>query len=356
MSRLADPAAIVVALLRQMECGEPAPSADLGGVDWAAALAFANEELVAPELHEAIERAGRGDELPGDVRDYLAWLHDCNRARNEQIRRQLIEIAGAWNAAGICPVLLKGGIDLLMRPEASAARMTIDLDLLLEPGQLDQAIEFARGLGYERAIDYAPGLHTPTSLMRPGEPASVDLHLALLLPVHLLPAEAVRRDAIRLERDGVTVLAPSAEDRLMHLVLHDMVHHKRHLDGILSLRTTLDFARIVRACPELDWIAIRSRLGHHGAVDVLQAQRYAAQMLLGVDVPALPPAGLGAWLFYRRGIARWRRAPADEGWRPMEAVMRAMAYRFDPAAKAVPVSTKLMRRLLQRSGRPAEIG
>lgn len=336
----------VIAFLRWKPSDTRSPGDRLADVDWESALAFANEELVTPELHAAIAFAGCGDRLPPDVAAYLACLHDLNRTRNVRMRRQLIEVIKAWNEAGLVPLVLKGGVALLSEGETMAFRMMVDLDFLFDDAEVEKAVRTAEMIGYRAVVEHDPGEHAYAYLARSGEPALLDLHQRLLGLSHLLPVEAVRRRAIPLQRDGVNAMAPSPRDQFQHMVLHDMVHHGSHRSGNIQLRGLTDFARMVKANPTLDWAGLFSDLKRHGADNVLRAQAFAARELLGVEVPPAASGGPAARLFYWRGLARWRRQPADDEPPLLRLILSGLAYRWDPAARMVPFSVKLVRRLL----------
>ena len=317
----------------------------LADVDWESALAFANQELVTPELHAAINSAGLGDRLPPDVGAYLVYLHDLNRTRNERMREQLIQVIKVWNDAGLVPLVLKSGVALLTEGEAMSSRMVMDLDFLFDPSEIERALRSAEILGY-RPLEHDPGAHAYTYLARAGGPALLDLHRNLLNMQHLLPITALRQRAMPRRCDDAHALVPLAEDQLLHRVLHDMVHSSGHRGGTISLRGLTDFARIADANATLDWDAIVSGLERHGAQNVLRAQAYAARELLGVEVPPTIAGGPAARIFYWRGVARWRRHGADIEPPLVRLILSGLAYRWDPAARMVPFPVKLVRRLL----------
>ena len=346
MIRLPPHVETVIAFLRCKQSDDRSVGDRLAHIDWESTLAFANEELVTPELYAAIDSAGLGDRLPPDVAAYLVYLHDLNRRRNERMREQLIEVIKAWNEAGLVPLVLKGGLVLLDKGEAMDFRMMADLDLLFDPAEIEGAIRTAETLGYRRAVAYPTGRHDYACMVRSEEPASLDLHVGLVYPLHLLPAEAVRRRAIPVQRDGVHAMAPSSGDQFLHMVLHDMVHHGSHRSGNIQLRGLTDFARMLKANPTLDWAAIFSDLKRHGADNVLRAQAFAARELLGAEVPSAESGGPAARLYYWRGLARWRRQPADDEPPLLRLFLSGLAYRWDPAARMMPFSVKLVRRLL----------
>jgi hypothetical protein len=262
------------------------------------------------------------------------------------MREQLIEMIKAWNGAGLVPLVLKGGVALLANRDATTSRMITDLDVLFDDAEVEKAVRAAESLGYRPAVEHDAGPHAYMYLARSGEPALIDLHHRLVFMSHLLPTEILRCRAIPLRSDGARALAPSAEDQLMHRVVHDMVHSGSHRNGTISLRGLTDFARIVKANRILDWDAIFSDLKRHGAHNVLRAQAYAARELLGVKVPPTIAGGPAAQLYFWRGVAKWRRHGAEIEPPLLRLFLSGLAYRWDPAARMAPFSVKLVRRLL----------
>ena len=346
MTRMPSHVETVVTILRQGR-GNGRPVGDcLADVDWESALEFANQEMVTPELHAAINAAGLGGQLPPDVGAYLAYIHDLNRTRNERMREQLIELIKVWNDAGLVPFVLKSGVALFTEIEAMLSRMVTDLDFLFDPSEIEGAVRAAESLGYRPAVDHEDGgEHAYMYLGRAGGPALLDLHRQLLSMSHLLPATELRRRAISRRCDDAYALVPSKEDQLLHRVLHDMVHQSGHRGGTISLRGLTDFARLVNANASLDWDAIVSSLERHGAQNVLRAQAYAARELLGVEVPPTIAGGPAARFYYWRGVERWRRHGADIEPALLRLFLSGLAYRWDPAARMVPFPAKLVRRV-----------
>ncbi|OWK22116.1 hypothetical protein AJ88_15325 [Mesorhizobium amorphae CCBAU 01583] len=72
--------------------------------DWQAVIALANHTLLTPDLFSSLARAGQIHRLPQEVREYLEFVHDCNRERNLRLRTQLSEAVAALNRRDIVPV------------------------------------------------------------------------------------------------------------------------------------------------------------------------------------------------------------------------------------------------------------
>jgi hypothetical protein len=114
--------------------------------DWLAVLDLANRSLITPRLAMAMEgRAG----VPDDVARFLQDVLRRNTNRNRALTAQLAEATLSLNRAGIRPVLLKGAAGLLAQtPLSRRGRMLCDLDLLVRPGDIDDAIKALEQAGY----------------------------------------------------------------------------------------------------------------------------------------------------------------------------------------------------------------
>lgn len=321
--------------------------AGLTDEDWVAALLFADEERITPAVHAALGGSAKSKIVPPEIADYLAEMARLNRLRNRRIREQLLEVVAVLNGAGIEPVLLKGTNGLLEDRDEAAQRVMLDIDLLLDPAELNDARRVLASIGYEEHSGHMTG-HAFGYVVRPGEPAVLDLHREPINWPHLLSAADMRARAARVVRDGATALMPSLEDRLSHIVLHEMVHHYAHMKGVIGMHALLDFARFTAAYPELDWTLVLDRLARHKAAHVLRAQALAAHRLLGARVPDNVMAGTAARLFYRRGIRYWQRPYSTERPPLVRQFGRLLAYPFDPVSAVVPLPVWIGRALLRR--------
>lgn len=254
-------------------------------VDWPALLALANDHLVTPALYVSLRDAGRLGELPGEVRDYLAFLHGENAQRNAMLRAQAIELAKALNGAGIRPMLLKGALALFPGYAGDPGlRMMRDLDFQIPKHQAAAALGVLQRLGYQTIARYPEGHHAYGDFARPGDPGAVDLHFELIDAAYLLPADTLRDRAGHLQFGGAAFLVPAPTDALLHILLHAQIHHLgQYYRGRLELRQLLDFALFARHhAAAVDWAAIAAHLAGHNLSLPLQAYALAAERLLGL--------------------------------------------------------------------------
>ena len=275
----------------------------VAAADWTAVLALANEHLLTPALWSVLGASGRAEAIPADVRDYLQALHALNGQRNAAIRGQSVELAGALNKAGIVPVLLKGALTLFDGPyEDPAARMMRDIDLLVPAASRDAAIGVLERLGYRLARGYGESHHAFGDFAREGDPAAVDLHTELVDPHYVLPAAEVRERGALRQFEGITVVTPSATDRVLHNFLHAQIHHLGHYyRGEMPIGQLYEMTVLARSFDAaIDWRFVERRLETHRLATSLESYLVAAQRLFGLDWPLSTKPRLASRLHHLR--------------------------------------------------------
>ena len=175
-----------------------------------------------------------------------------NTVRNMQISVQALKLTRQLNKAGITPLFLKGTVQLLDEGNENLGfRKQIDIDLLVEPEQIEAASEALLRDGHS-FYDYSePGIpallpDTATALrvsaahhhlppfVKAGCVATVELHRHYL-PKRFQaknPLEPLLRTAISCQSHGASFREPSLEYQLIHLILGKLVH-----DGHLTRYT-----------------------------------------------------------------------------------------------------------------------
>lgn len=275
--------------------------------DWARPLTLANAHLVAPAIYARLAAADRLDDLPPDVREYLALLHRLNGERNDALRAQATEAIAALNAAGVVPMLLKGALALFVGLHRDpAARMIRDIDILVLPECVNRAAEALDALGYRMIARYEAGHNAYGDFARPHDPGALDLHTELVEMPYLLRAADVWRRARALEAaPGAVFFAPAPTDMALHHVLHAQVHYLGNFyRGILELRQLYEFAVLVDLWRDIDWPDIHQHLRQHRLEVALESYALAAQRLLGAPWPLSHPPSKRAVLHCRRCLVQ----------------------------------------------------
>jgi hypothetical protein len=284
---------------------------------WPAVLTLANEQLLTPALYANLHASGRLVELPAPVADYLALLHRLNGARNQTLQQQTLELVAALNAAAIEPMLLKGCLGLFAGPYSDPAmRMIGDIDILVPAAAVADAVATLARLGYRMANRYPAGHNAHGEFVRAGDPSAIDLHVEPIDAGHLLSASELWRRSALATSGGARFHVPSANDRLLHNLLHAQIHDLGDFyRGELRLRQVYEFTVMARAFDaSVDWRSLAQRFVDHRLKTALQSYLLAAQRLFGLTWPLAAAPSPMARLHYRRCLLQLSlpllRAPA----------------------------------------------
>ncbi|WP_298725111.1 nucleotidyltransferase family protein [uncultured Ferrovibrio sp.] len=294
---------ILTEALRPMAGGEAGVAHRREVDDWPPILALANAHFISAALYPSLAAAQDWNSLPEDLRDYLALLHEQNGLRNSHLRQQAEEVIAAFNAAGVAPLLLKGGAALFLDYyDDPAARMIRDLDFLVPRSQADTALNALSRIGYRAVARYPEGHNAYGDFARDGAPAAIDLHLEVVDAPYLLPAASLWQQARQLCLPCGVAFAPSIQHAVLHNILHAQVHHTgNYYRGSFELRQLLDFVTLARRYrDQIDWTELSGHMRSHRLTGVLHAYLLAADRLLGLPWP-LPerPGMLTRWQLQR---------------------------------------------------------
>ena len=152
--------------------GGKAPS----NLDWLAVLELANNTLTTPFLIDLVDQPDQS--VPQDVRAFVREIYRRNAIRNELLRAQLEEAVAALNERDVIPVLLKGAAILATAvPERRATRIMADLDILVDPDQVETALHALADLDYQSHFRTPPESRKQyTDLKRARDVGMIDLH------------------------------------------------------------------------------------------------------------------------------------------------------------------------------------
>jgi hypothetical protein len=291
----------------------------------------ASRHRVSPSLARALHEAGMAARLPEEFRDYCTVLAEINDERNAALATLAREIGEVLRAAGVDAVLLKGGASLFdpALPHRSE-RFLLDLDLLVGSAQLEAAETALLDAGWYRLPETGGDGHQLPTLGRPGAPAAIDLHFALLSPPHeaLLPPAEVLAAAIP-GQDALPLKLPTAHHRLIHNVAHAQLADSSLAFGQLELRQLLEFAALARQVTEpRAWSDTYERFARHRALLALEVQMLAAKELFDLPLPLplrrLSPArallARALWLESHPRVASW----SDRSLRPVVQLARSL--------------------------------
>jgi hypothetical protein len=212
---------------------------------------------------------------PLKVRRRLALLWDLERDR----------ILEALRARAVNPLVLKGAALRLTTYRDPVERQFGDVDVLVDPGQLDATIDGFRDAGYElgseREVAAYRKHHFHFELHHPRGFAA-EIHWGLFPPTSpfQLDSTAFLNRAQTIRRKGlVDVLTPSPEDMVLHLAGQNLENH------FSELRRLVDLDRVVGGDTPLDWEYTIRAARSGGLQTVLALSLRLSKQLVGAMVP-----------------------------------------------------------------------
>jgi hypothetical protein len=234
-------------------------SAPLPAETWDDLLREVTAERLTGLLHAAVVA---GD-LPvgADQAAALAAAHAQARAQVLLLDAELGRSLAALRTGDVPVLVLKGAAHAALLYDTPTLRSYGDLDLLVEPARLPEAIEALATVGYLPVDPAGPAAYAPgcsyrqgLSLMGP-RGVLIDLHNRLTEPPFgvRIDVEDLFAGAQRLSIRGVGVWALSPEHRFLHCCLHAL------LEGwpprLVPLR---DLAECLRREAAMDWDGVEA--------------------------------------------------------------------------------------------------
>ena len=118
-------------------------------VDWDEVVKLSTAHFVFPALYCNLKRASFLSYLPEDLVEYMKYITELNRERNEKIIAQARELNTLLLEHHITPIFLKGTGNLLEGLyEDIAERMVGDIDFIFSKEDYPRAVQFLTDNGY----------------------------------------------------------------------------------------------------------------------------------------------------------------------------------------------------------------
>ncbi|QPC95458.1 nucleotidyltransferase family protein [Mesorhizobium sp. INR15] len=298
-------------------------------IDWLKTVELANRDLVAPPLWSALQEMCWEGRLPPDVRDYLRYIHAENARCNEQIRTQCLRIGRILHSAGVEAVLLKGATWLFEDWTARGDRMMRDIDLLVSAEQSGRARAalVASGYGIAETIAAEAGNIHELPLLCEGEPANVELHVELSTRVWLLPGREMLRGS---QPVAAGLRIPEPRFRIAHNIIHAQITNGDFIGGVVSLRDTLDLARLTLAhFDAVDWNSMAADAKQRGYFREMSGAIHKAARFGGAPLPAAFAEDRRGHFHAARCDFQQRLPVADRWLRRFGILRRATAWERD---------------------------
>jgi hypothetical protein len=224
------------------------------GVDWDAIIALANQTLTITDLAASLMPAATGGTVPEEVATYLSAILARNIERNGRLHSQLAEAAARLSADGVDVALMKGSAILVAEREtAPGRRLLLDLDLVVRPHQMFDAIAALEDIGYEVTLGSeegswpgSPSHHLPAVLARPQDAGSIDLQCRPKGPASFSDVGWLFAESREADIGAASVHLPSAKAQVAYLLLHDQFQDGDYWRGLIDLRHLHDISRLMR--------------------------------------------------------------------------------------------------------------
>ena len=155
-------------------------------VDWAEVVKLSTAHYVFPALYCNLKRASFLSYLPEDLVEYMKYITDLNRKRNEQIIAQAKELNTLLLEHNITPIFIKGTGNLLEGLyEDIAERMVGDIDFLFSKEDYPRAIELLEKRRYiinnKNNIILSKGLRHFPRLTKKNKISGIEVHHSLTI-------------------------------------------------------------------------------------------------------------------------------------------------------------------------------
>lgn len=193
---------------------------------------------IGATVYDKLKKSGRLAETPVFFREELARVYQGCFVQNLLIKHETDNLLRRFEESGIEAIPLKGTVLAERCFGHFAARGTSDIDLLVRPGQLADAVRVVREAGYRRQEASSPvHYHNEWCKDAPGltEPITVELHWSFVQEgVSAMDVEALWRESEPLGGyRHIRALPPEAT--FYTLCLHGASHQMESAKHILDL-------------------------------------------------------------------------------------------------------------------------
>jgi hypothetical protein len=257
----------------------------------------------------------RGHRRPFAV---LQDAYDENAARVADLRAQGEELLGALAAGGVDTIPVKGLHWLLAGwLRDPAARVLVDIDLVVPANRAGTAVAIAADRGHEPVVVHDPeGMadHEVITMMAPERLGSVELQTAPLVRRYdaVLPVAELRAAAVTVDVCGRAQRVPSPTHAMVLTIAHAQLQDECYRLLTIPLRSLHDVAVVVTAGGVVvDWDEVARRFDRAGYSRALGGFTAACEELLGVALPL--PLGSKRRLKAARTALRHPRLAAANG-------------------------------------------
>jgi len=198
---------------------------------------------------------------------------------------ELERLVPALGEIGCRPVVLKGASLALTVYDKPEHRWFIDLDLLVERGEVEAVYEILGRLGYKHAQTAHPARYYDDyhfhRIMTGPQGVCVEVHWGITLPrsVYTYDLDQLRFAAVEIPLGEASFLGPSAMDQVLHGVLQSVA------GGFYDLRRFLDLHLLDSRLDDSEHHLLCARALRHNLATGLWLQYHIREELLGAAMP-----------------------------------------------------------------------
>jgi hypothetical protein len=255
--------------------------------DWLSLLGLANETLTTPFLIDLVDQSNPS--VPEDVRAFVQEVYRRNTLRNQRLCSQLEEAVSALNERDVIPVLLKGAANLVTAaPERRPTRVMADLDIVVEPDQMELALQTLAGLGYQLHFQApADSKKQYADLKRAQDVGMIDLHQTAPGPAYFYRVSGKLLDHCRIAPVGRgAAYIPTPTYQAYMLMIHDQFQDYGYWIGEIDVRHLIELRDLARSSEGIDWDRMISFAPNELVRNAIESQLVALAELFDVDIPA----------------------------------------------------------------------
>ena len=255
--------------------------------NWNGVADSADWHGLAPLLFKRLKQADGRTRVPADVWERLRLAYFAGADRNARLYRALRTVLGGLSGAGIPLIVLKGAFLAEAVYRDVAVRWMCDADLMVPRSEAARSQAVLLDMGgvpkYSEDIESRcrRDAHLPEVVFHD---FVIEIHWTIASPTGpvRIDVPGLWDRARPASVAGVSVLALSPEDLLLHLCLHSS-----YREGFKAgLRPLCDIAEaILRFHDDMDWAQVVSRAHEWGAARYAGLTFHLARSMLGAEVP-----------------------------------------------------------------------
>lgn len=154
-------------------------------IDWDLVVQISTSHSVFSSLYLNLKRSKLLDFLPSDLVEYMQFITQLNRKRNQEIINQAKELNELLLKNNITPIFLKGVGNLFQDfYEDIAERMIVDIDFIVAKEVYLKTITLVKNFGYNKVDKYhhhSPSFKHYPRLQKEGCLAPLEIHKEVLI-------------------------------------------------------------------------------------------------------------------------------------------------------------------------------